>query len=134
MQALQRVHTSRSIRLSCSHETSNAPRFKFDSDWPKLPLPNNWKMGGVTGLAVDKDDNVWVYDRPNDLRDMELKAELTPHIADCCTRPPSMIHIDKAAFDRMHAEDKMANDKLKEGIEGFTKAIVELEKSLEAKV
>ena len=36
-----------------------APKFKFDPDWPK-PLPNKWKMGGVTGLAVDKDDNVWV--------------------------------------------------------------------------
>ena len=39
---------------------------------------NKWKIGGVTGLAVDKDDNVWVLDRPNDLRDMELKAELNP--------------------------------------------------------
>src|SRR6202162_3389104 len=71
-----------------------APKFKFDPDWPK-PLPNKWKMGGVTGLAVDKDDNVWVYDRPNDLTDIELEAELTPPIADCCVRPPSMIHIDK---------------------------------------
>ena len=69
-----------------------APRFKFDPDWPK-PLPNKWKMGGVTGLAVDKDDNVWVYDRPNDLTEIELEAEIG--IADCCVRPPSMIHIDK---------------------------------------
>ncbi len=75
-------------------QTESAPKYKFDGDWPK-PLPHNWKMGGVTGLAVDKDDNVWVLDRPNDLRDMELKAELTPPTADCCTRPPSMIHIDK---------------------------------------
>src|SRR6202162_3732256 len=71
-----------------------APKFKFDPDWPK-PLPNKWKMGGVTGLAVDKDDNVWVYDRPNDLTDIALEAELSPPIADCCVRPPSMIHIDK---------------------------------------
>jgi hypothetical protein len=71
-----------------------APKFKFDPDWPK-PLPNKWKMGGVTGLSVDKDDNVWVYDRPNDLTDIELEAELTPPLADCCVRPPSMIHIDK---------------------------------------
>lgn len=71
-----------------------APRFKFDPDWPK-PLPNKWKMGGVTGLAVDKDDNVWVLDRPNDLTDIELEAELNPPLADCCVRPPSMIHIDK---------------------------------------
>src|SRR5438132_12954555 len=71
-----------------------APRYRFDPDWPK-PLPNKWKMGGVTGLAVDKDDNVWVYDRPNDMTDIELEAELTPPVADCCVRPPSMIHIDK---------------------------------------
>src|SRR5580693_5058345 len=71
-----------------------APKFKFDPDWPK-PLPNKWKMGGVTGLAVDKDDNVWVLDRPNDLTDIELEAELNPPLADCCVRPPAMIHIDK---------------------------------------
>jgi len=70
------------------------PKFKFDPDWPK-PLPNKWKIGGVTGLAVDKDDNVWAYDRPNDLTDIELEAELNPPIADCCKRPPSLIHFDK---------------------------------------
>src|SRR4051812_14975744 len=75
-------------------QAQTAPRYKFDPDWPKT-MPNKWKIGGVTGLSVDKDDNVWVYDRPNDLRDMELKAELNPTIADCCVRPPSMIHIDK---------------------------------------
>jgi hypothetical protein len=75
-------------------QDQTAPKFKYDPDWPK-PLPNKWKMGGVTGLAVDKDDNVWVLDRPNDLTDIELEAELTPPLADCCVRPPSMIHIDK---------------------------------------
>ena len=75
-------------------QAQTAPRYRFDPDWPK-PLPNKWKMGGVTGLAVDKDDNVWVLNRPDDLRDLELHAELTPPTADCCVRPPSMIHIDK---------------------------------------
>ena len=75
--------------------TSEAvPKFKFDPDWPK-PLPNKWKIGGITGLAVDRDDNVWAYDRPNDLTDIELEAELNPPIADCCKLPPSMIHFDK---------------------------------------
>jgi hypothetical protein len=74
-------------------QTITAPKFKFDPDWPK-PLPNKWKMGGVTGLAVDKDDNVWVLNRPNDLTDIELEAEIG--VADCCVRPPSMIHIDKS--------------------------------------
>ncbi|HTA42028.1 MAG TPA: hypothetical protein VK789_06255 [Bryobacteraceae bacterium] len=75
-------------------QAQSVPKFKFDPDWPK-PLPNKWKMGGVTGLAVDKDDNVWVLDRPNDLTDIELEAELNPPLADCCVRPPAMIHIDK---------------------------------------
>ena len=71
-----------------------APKYKFDGDWPK-PMPNKWKIGGVTGLAVaPNDDTVWVYDRPNDLREIELNAEVK--MTDCCARPPSMIHIDKA--------------------------------------
>ena len=36
-------------------EAQSAPRYVFDPAWPKT-LPNKWKMGGVTGLAVDKDD------------------------------------------------------------------------------
>ena len=35
--------------------------------------------------------------------------------------------IDKATFDAMHAADRMAHDKLKEGIEGFSAALVKLE-------
>jgi len=40
------------------------------------------------------------------------------------------INMDKAAFDTMHAADRMATDKLQEGIEGFSKALEELEKLL----
>lgn len=71
-----------------------APGYLFDPTWPK-PLPNNWKIGGVTGLAVDADDNVWVLNRPNDLTALELRVEPTPPIALCCARPPSMIHFDR---------------------------------------
>jgi transaldolase len=38
--------------------------------------------------------------------------------------------IDKATFEKMHAEDRMAHDKLQEGIEGFSAALVDLEKLL----
>ena len=71
-----------------------APRYVFDPTWPK-PLPNNWKMGGVTGLAVDKDDNVWVLTRPNDTTEQEDNAAGNPPTAHCCVRPPTMIHISK---------------------------------------
>jgi len=40
------------------------------------------------------------------------------------------LSIDKATFDKMHAADRMAHDKLKEGIEGFSAALVNLEKLL----
>src|SRR5215469_17211178 len=40
------------------------------------------------------------------------------------------IVVDKATFDKMHAANRMASDKLKEGIEGFSKALEELEKLL----
>ncbi len=38
--------------------------------------------------------------------------------------------IDQATFEKMHAEDRMAHDKLKEGIEGFSKALEDLEQLL----
>jgi transaldolase len=40
------------------------------------------------------------------------------------------IVVDKAMFKKMHSEDRMANDKLKEGIDGFASALVNLEKLL----
>lgn len=54
-----------------------ALKCKFDPDWPK-PLPNHWKLGGISGLAIDRDDNIWVLNRPSGLRDLELHAELNP--------------------------------------------------------
>ena len=69
------------------------PGYIFDPTWPE-PYPNNWKIGGVTGLAVDANDNVWVLNRPNDLTAIELHAEHSPPLALCCVRPPSMIQID----------------------------------------
>jgi hypothetical protein len=71
------------------------PDLVFDPTWPK-ELPNLWKLGGVTGLALDRDGNVWVYNRPNDLTNIELHAELSPPLALCCVRAPAMIHIDRA--------------------------------------
>lgn len=44
------------------------------------------------------------------------------------------IPMDKAIFEKMHTEDRMAHDKLKEGIEGFSKALVDLEQLLEKRL
>jgi len=55
----------------------------------------------------------------------DLPRKLDPEAAQ--TFDIKKIVVDKAAFDRMHAADHMATDKLKEGIEGFSAALVKLE-------
>jgi transaldolase len=55
----------------------------------------------------------------------DLPRKLDPKAA--ASLPIERIVVDKAAFDRMHAADRMASDKLKEGIEGFSAALVKLE-------
>src|SRR5438876_4891839 len=103
------------LGVGAQGQGQSAPKYKFDPDWPK-PLPNKWKLGGVTGLAVDKDDNVWVLNRPNDLTSIELEAELNPPIADCCVHPPAMIHFDKqgnviGSFDAPQGHGMDVDDK-----------------------
>ena len=44
------------------------------------------------------------------------------------------IHIDKETFDKLHAENRMATDKLAEGIDGFSKALVQLEDLLKGRL
>ncbi|MFA6162474.1 MAG: transaldolase [Methylobacter sp.] len=62
----------------------------------------------------------------------DLQRKLDPKNA--ANLPIEKIHIDKATFDRMHAENRMATDKLAEGIDGFTKALESLEGILEARL
>ena len=81
------------LHTGTSAQNDAAPRYKFDPDFPK-PLPNKWKIGGVMGISIMADDSLWVYNRPNDLTALELGAETTPALAECCVRPPSMIHFD----------------------------------------
>jgi len=44
------------------------------------------------------------------------------------------IEFDETAFRRLHTADEMSLAKLQDGIDGFTKAVVDLEKALEAKL
>ena len=62
----------------------------------------------------------------------ELPRKLDPDTSRAV--PLERIVVDKAAFDRMHAADRMATDKLKEGIEGFSAALVKLESMLAARL
>ena len=70
---------------------------------------------------------------PKLLAELDSKEENLPRKLDPAKAASMNIErltIDKATFDRMHAADRMAHDKLKEGIEGFSKALEDLEKLL----
>ncbi len=42
-----------------------APRYPIFEPDPTFPrLPNNWVLGNVAGVAVDRQDNVWLIHRP----------------------------------------------------------------------
>ncbi len=58
----------------------------------------------------------------------ELPRKLDPKKA--ASASIEKISIDKATFERMHSENRMASEKLAEGIDGFTKALESLEKLL----
>ena len=62
----------------------------------------------------------------------ELPRKLDPAVA--ATLDIEKIGVDKAAFDRLHAENRMATDKLDEGIKGFSKALEQLEDLLATKL
>ena len=72
-----------------------APTFKVDPNWPK-PLPNNWILGQVSGIATDRDDHVWLLQRPNSLTEDERGAALSPPQSKCCVPAPSVLEFDGA--------------------------------------
>ena len=49
------------------------PSFRVDPFWPRT-LPNKWLVGAVAGVAVDRDDHVWIIHRPATLQPNETRA------------------------------------------------------------
>jgi DNA-binding beta-propeller fold protein YncE len=81
-----------------SAQQNNSPQYQVDAAWPK-PLPYNWLMGQVGGLAVDKHDHIWVNQRPRSLTDDEKGAVPNPPTRAqprslCCKPAPSVMEFD----------------------------------------
>ena len=74
---------------------AQSPAFRVDPFWPK-PLPNNWILGQVGGMAIDAQDNIWVFQRPRSLTDDEKGATLTPPRSKCCVPAPSVLVFNQA--------------------------------------
>lgn len=71
------------------------PRFAVDPYWPK-PLPGNWILGQVSGIAVDRNDHVWIVHRPGTLVEDEKGAMKHPPATKCCTAAPPVLEFDTA--------------------------------------
>ena len=69
------------------------PQFQVEPFWPK-PLPSNWILGQVAGIAVDKDDHIWIIHRPLTLLDDEKGALKNPPETKCCTAAPPVLEFD----------------------------------------
>jgi DNA-binding beta-propeller fold protein YncE len=70
------------------------PKFQPEPFWPK-PLPDNWILGQVSGIAVDRADNIWVIHRPATLLDDEKGAEKNPPETICCKPAPPVLKFDQ---------------------------------------
>ncbi len=80
---------------SAQGQRVQAPVFQVDATWPK-PLPNHWVLGGVSGVAVDAQDHIWIVHRPGSLSNFEKAAALTPPTAECCVPAPAVLEFDQA--------------------------------------
>jgi len=73
------------------------PIFEYDPTFPK-PLPENWAIGAIGGLAVDRQDHIYIAQRPSSLRGNErfTGSGDTPPKADCCIPAPPILEFDQA--------------------------------------
>ena len=73
---------------------------------------------------------------PKLLAELEAKEGSLPRKLDPknASRGRDKVVLDEATFRTLHAEDKMSSDKLAEGVDGFTKAILELEELVEKRL
>ena len=60
-----------------SKGTRPVPIFEVDPQWPKVP--EKWKLGDASSIAIDAQDNVWVLHRPRTLAP-EHAAKMAPAI------------------------------------------------------
>jgi len=72
--------------------SDGVPQFRYDPTWPETPLPNQWILGEVGGIAVDGEGHIWVIHRPWTVSGRELGA--VEGAAECCRPAPPVIEFD----------------------------------------
>jgi len=82
--------------ITANAQNVQVPIFEYDPTFPK-PLPENWAIGAIGGLAVDRQDHIYVAQRPSSLRGNErfTGAGDTPPKAECCIPAPPILEFDQ---------------------------------------
>jgi DNA-binding beta-propeller fold protein YncE len=82
--------------LSLTAQSVQVPIFEYDPTFPK-PLPEHWAIGAIGGLAVDRQDHLFVAQRPSSIRNNErfTGAGDTPPRAECCVPAPPILEFDQ---------------------------------------
>jgi len=83
------------VNQAAAAKLGGVPQFLVDPFWPK-PLPNNWAMGQVAGIRVDRFDHIWVVQRPGSLTKRDLAAAQNPPQAKCCVAAPPVLVFDQS--------------------------------------
>ena len=71
------VYGGSNEKADTGKSTESIPSFKVDPFWPK-PLPNQWLLGQVAGVAVDSRNHVWIVHRPKSLGEDEYAPTQEP--------------------------------------------------------
>jgi DNA-binding beta-propeller fold protein YncE len=81
------------LGLAISPAHAEGPAYKVDTSWPQK-LPNNWAIGDVAGVSVDKHNNIWIFQRPGTLSADDTLAGKSPPTAKCCVAAPPVLEFD----------------------------------------
>lgn len=84
------------------------PTFRYDPDWPK-PLPNHWVTGNIGAMYMEKNDHLWIAQRPNTTTGITERYALTG-AGECCAPGPPVMEFDPAgnlvqAWGAIHVTD-----------------------------
>ena len=91
------------------------PTFKYDPDWPKT-LPNGYITGNIGAMYIDKDDHIWVLQRPSMTTSLG-ERDLLEGKGTCCTPAPPVMEFDLQGnllntWGPIHITDKDKKDVL----------------------
>lgn len=73
--------------------TSPQGAYQVDQSWP-AHLPNQWLIGDVGGVSVDRHNHIWIVHRPTSLTAADVQAGTNPPTAKCCAAAPPVLEFD----------------------------------------